>query len=478
MLDKVARPLLHGRLNSTFADQLGHAARIEQEGIRFRIALVYDLCIPRTRDPLRKLADRSRRAANVVNAGGTLWADLPLGVLFGLILWIYFSGDDSRVVRIFRIAPIVLCLPLIKQMGLVFALIAALVISVDVIFSQRRNAFFGLLTVGVAVVAAIAIDASWRSYLSDHGIQRTFQSNFGVVEVFKAFIPAYSSPRQKITIEAFANHFFGKTHFTTYWILLSGCAAIAAYKSSAEDKKYEVAVQVGGAFLGLLLYLALLLVLYMFTFSEFEGTRVASINRYTNTYLLGLLIGFGGLFVANVCSGRSCKHEKIWIGVVAFLFIAPNFGRIVNDVVRGVTGVAAPYLASEIRAQGDEVSRVTPQNAKIYFLWAGGSNDESVIFNYSIHPRTSNTSCSNIRPKSAKSDESEPNICWLDPAEAFSRLVKHDYVFVGKVSDELRSLLFAPLGMHEVPSGAIYSIVDKAGTLKLERVDPKAPVAP
>jgi hypothetical protein len=402
----------------------------------------------------------------------TLWADLPLGLLFGLVLWTYFSSDEPIQNRVIKLAPVLLCMVLMKQMGLVFVAIAVLIMLVNVVFtSEKRMAREGILVVMLLIIA-IAIDWTWKAYLKEQGIQRTFQSSFGIVDVFKAFIPAYSSDRQKITIEVFVNHFFAKTHFTTYWILLTLVAALGAYKSSPNEKKRSMLFNIGAGYAGLFLYLALLLVLYMFSFSEFEGTRVASLNRYTNTYLLGLLVGFGGVFAANAVSGEIWAAKKRWIGVMAFLFIAPHIGRAVNDMVNSYAGASPRYEAVQIRLQADRVNALTGNDARIYYLWARGSNDESVIFNYGIYPRTSNRTCSNIRPKSVKIDVSDPWACSIDLGQFEAQLANYDYIFIGRSSEEFKTSFLEPYGVNESTTGDLFAITGKPSAIRFQKLAP------
>lgn len=402
----------------------------------------------------------------------TLWADLPLGLLFGLALWVYFSSEDPNISRLLKLAPLLLCMVLMKQMGLVFVALAALILLVDIVFASKKSMIRGAMLIAMLVIVAIVIDSAWKGYLREQGIQRTFQSNFDVIEVFKAFIPAYSTIRQKITIEVFINHFFAKTHFTTYWIILSLVAALGAYKSSPNEKKRSMLFNIGAGYAGLFLYLALLLVLYMFSFSEFEGTRVASLNRYTNTYLLGLLVGFGGVFATNAVSGTIWAAKKRWIGVMAFLFIAPHIGRAVNDMVNSYAGASPRYEAVQIRLQADRVNALTGNDARIYYLWAGGSNDESVIFNYGIYPRTSNRTCSNIRPKGVKIDVSDPWACSIDLGQFEAQLANYDYIFIGRSSEEFKTPFLEPYGVNESATGDLFAITGKPSAIRFQKLAP------
>jgi hypothetical protein len=251
--------------------------------------------------------------------------------------------------------------------------------------------------------------------------------------------------------------------------LLTFVSAIAAYSSSHSKVRHLVLVRIGAGYLGLTIYLALLLVLYMFSFSEFEGVRVASIDRYTKTYLLGLLIAFGGLFFVNAITGETWRWKKLWIGAIAFLFIAPNIGRVVVDLATSVGSKKSRLGAVKIRSEASRVAELTSSTAKIYFIWSDGSNDESVIFNYGVFPRFSNRSCSSIRPKHVMIDANDPWSCSMDLKQFATRIADYDYLYVGKISEELRNSFFLPMGINEISAGELYSISGEPGNIILEK---------
>ena len=91
-----------------------------------------------------------------------LWADLPLGLLFGPVLWIYFSSDDPIETRVSKLAPMLLCMVLIKQMGLVFVAIAVLIMLVNVVFTSKNRMAREVIIVVLLIIVAIAIDSTWK----------------------------------------------------------------------------------------------------------------------------------------------------------------------------------------------------------------------------------------------------------------------------------------------------------------------------
>ena len=84
----------------------------------------------------------------------------------------------------------------------------------------------------------------------------------------------------------------------------------------------------------------------------------------------------------------------------------------------------------------DQVLLLTPSNAKIYFVYSDGSNDESSIFNYLISPRISNTSCSFIRPPDILVSDSQPWTCALSLDDFKAKIFSYDFVVFAKVSQE------------------------------------------
>ena len=58
----------------------------------------------------------------------------------------------------------------------------------------------------------------------------------------------------------------------------------------------------------------------------------------------------------------------------------------------------------------------------------------------------------------------------MDFEQFQSKIADYDYLFVGKVSDDLRDSFFLPMGVNEISAGDFFSISGVPGSLKLKKL--------
>ncbi len=390
---------------------------------------------------------------------GTLSVDLLLGISFGLTWHVYYSLDqqcDSSK-RIGAAVPIILFIILLKPIGILFAAISICVIFLDYL-KMNQTGLRWRLTTSVAICISILIFyATWKIYLSKQGINPTFPTTFTFTDIFNAFNFDLATQRQVITITNFLNQIFFSFDRTTYWFLISfSLLAVIFFISKHAKIKFSILPYLF-VYAGLCVYLAALLVLYLFSFSEWEGTRLASIDRYTKTYIIGVLVFFGGriIFLAN---GRSLNWSlKLGVSLLSLLLIAPNLGYVTRDIKR-IVFKQDPSYVDRVVAVADQVLLRTPSNAKIYFVYSDGSNDESGIFNYLITPRTSNSNCSFIRPPDIAFSDSQPWACALSLDDFRAKITSFDFVVLAKVSQEFIDYYLSPMKIQFNITQPIFSI--------------------
>ncbi len=400
----------------------------------------------------------------------TLQADLSLGLLFGTSLLLYFSSTQKNWRRILVAMPLLLMLPLVKQIGLVFFCIALAIIFAEMLFI--RGGFDKRAAAALVFIfsAGLGLETAWRNYLQDVGISRNFEAKFSFLEALKAFNPVYASEHQTSVLSAFLKYFFLETHKSTYWLLLVFLTLVATYLLSDSTNRRALSIRALASGVGFVMYLTLLALLYMFSFSEWEAVRLASIARYTNTYLLGLLICFGGMFIVSVSNDMSLLRKRLWIGSLIFLFMMPNIGRVVRDIYESVSWRESKHGFVGLSREAQRVSALTPMDAKIYFLWSDGTNDPSVVFSYGVFPRHSSTSCSNLRAKDTPAAADDPWSCAMDTDDFSRKISGYDYLYIGRTSETLKKSFFSPLGVKEIQAGDLFSIVKGLGTITLRKI--------
>ncbi len=328
----------------------------------------------------------------------SLWADLLLGVGFGIALHIYFDLQwKNRSAALIAALPVLLFMVQVKQIGILFAFFALLIMLVDYIRKEKSGVFIKTVLIGAAAILLILFDTTWKNYLIVNEVDKTFSLKLSLDTIISAFNPATMNQGQYVTIQKFIDHLFFSHHLSTYWFLISliMLAAIVKFRNiKISDTDVFIYLSVYIMFFA---YMFILLLLYLFAFGDHKGTKLGSIERYTITYILGVLIFLGGIII-NISETQSNRSKKIWLVLIALAIVLPNTGRLLMDLTRVVNNSPPAHTAGIIHRMSKSVIEKTPENSKIYIIWSEGSNDESVIFNYYLMPRKNNADCIFIKP--------------------------------------------------------------------------------
>ena len=258
----------------------------------------------------------------------------------------------------------------------------------------------------------------------------------------------------------FVKQIFFSFDQSTYWFFVCVMTVLAIFFLSKTARiKFSILPHVA-VLIGFFGYLFLLLILYMFSFGEWEGTRLASIDRYTKTYLLGVLFFLWArvIFITRLAVPIKASSLLLFIGL-SLLLILPNLTYMKRDLNRFIFKNDPSYVDNVV-VIADQVLNSTPSTAKIYFIYSDGSNDESNVFNYLIGSRKSNKDCSFIRPPEAAHSDSQPWVCKVSLEDFQVKLTSYDFVAFAKVSKEFVDYYLRPLKIDlDQTQNKIFSIV-------------------
>lgn len=388
---------------------------------------------------------------------GTLSTDLLLGLCFGLALHVYFNQNtNDKSSALFSAIPICLFMILLKPIGILFALIAIGVIFLDYLQNSSQTFFYSFLTLTTTLGIVFLTYASWKIHLRHLGISETFTTKFTANDIYQAFNTTSATERQALTIDNFIKQLFFSFDQSTYWFLVCLLCFLAIFFTSKATRVKFFILPYLSVLMGFFGYLFVLLLLYMFSFSEWEGTRLASIDRYTKTYIVGALFFlWGRLIFLNQLETITKTGATLFIGI-ALLLAVPNLTYVKRDFVRLIFKTDRSYVDNVV-ATADQVLSTTPSNSKIYFVYSDGSNDESNVFNYLITPRKSNKDCSFIRPPFSADVISQPWFCKLSLEDFKTKLSGYDFVVFAKVSQEFIDYYLHPLKIDQHRS-VIFSV--------------------
>ena len=401
----------------------------------------------------------------------SLQTDMLLGSTFGAALIIYHCYKEKETnISILLAAPAIISLVLIKQIGIVFALFAIFYILIDILISKKNETIKKLLILFLVLACTLALRNTWIDYLSSENIEISKYPKVGIFEVFSVFFLGNANEFQQTVIKNYIDYLFFSHHTSTYWFLVS---LIMVYVNNSITNKSELQNKrilnyiLFGCFS---VYLFILLVLYMYTFSPWEGIRIASATRYIKSMSIAMVMLFYVEFLIIIQKPGFFKLHKSKIILIYILLIIPNLGRAVNDIAISFSGKITDTGAEKIEQMANFVKKRTPVNAKIYFVWSNNTDDNTVIFNYGIYPRKTNGGCASIKHIRMPRSEDDPWSCFLT-LEKFKTAVKdYDYLYIAYSSIEFKESFFVHINDKENPLG-LFKIINKENKITLVRMD-------
>lgn len=398
----------------------------------------------------------------------SLWADLLLGFSFGIGLYVYFNQEwRGKNTALFATMPILLYTIQVKQIGILFSIFTLAIIGVDYLKYEKYKLYKKLIKIVLILIILMLFQWTWKNYLDTQGMQRAF--NLSLTQVFSLFNQVTISDRQSITVSRFIDYFFFSHHLSTFWfiatlLLLGG---IVAFKN-INNLELKLTPFILSYFL-FIAYSLVLLLLYLFSFSPWEGPRLASIDRYILTYILGLLIFLGGTLI-NISSEDKTIKYKILVIAISMIIILPNSGRILLDTFRVMLNTYPFHTAGEISQISKYVKEKTPDNSKIYIIWSEGSNDEGVIFSYFLRPRLSNTGCSFVKPPNTIKTENDIWSCLMSIEQFNETISSYDYLLLARPSEEFVNYFVEKLNIEYAGNQSMLFKIVNSKELKLVKV--------
>ncbi|MDG4476045.1 hypothetical protein [Thiovibrio frasassiensis] len=404
----------------------------------------------------------------------TLQVDLVLGLLFGVSLFEYFFFKNSgNFVRIIMLLPVVIVFPVIKQIGIFFSLSIAAIVIFDICFNaiNFRNKFKLISVAFLMISFALLAHASWSIHVENINVEKTFNNlQISPSDLLNAFDENLSTERQKATIANYLDKIFpdfigrdNRLSTQYFWALICVLFIFLIIRESHVDNRkwwqdLSVFFLIAVCFVG---YLLLLLFVYLFSFGAYEGVRLASFERYVNTFLVGVIVFLFGISVSRYFHSERSSFRAVMLVIVCLMAALPNSINMLKDVARIIIGkkYEAVSIVSEY-ARG--VTKNTPSGAKIFFVWQNSSGHEYHVFSYGILPRRSNVGnwCWSIgAPYSA----GDVWTCQKSSNDFDSLLMAHDFLFVGHSDERFRKQYLGSFGLEEIKDGSLYKIINYSG---------------
>ena len=329
----------------------------------------------------------------------TIYADPMLASVFAGCLGLALKPRSGRIDDV-ALAVCLCGFVLLKDIATVFATLSLALYCLNVFHSQdaTNSAIRQRITqtgtaLFISIAALFAVLRSWQWYVSVIGTSK----NEPLHVTLKTFTEAAFQSRLGTTVSGFIFQVFKPDYFSgsfgsqSFNLSLAGVVAaivvigVLIVALTPSPRRMTMLFSVGGMFAGALGYLLLLLWLYLTYFTEYEGTRLASFDRYSMTYLLAWGLASSALLIATI--SRFAPRYLIAIPLLglslAFAFAPAKF---YTDVRRTPIDQASFEKKKKTQALADEVRKHIKPDEKVYFIAQNTNGYERHLFDYAMLP--------------------------------------------------------------------------------------------
>lgn len=334
----------------------------------------------------------------------TVYIDPFLGFLAGAGFAAVFLDEDRDWVYSLYIWLLCATLILAKDSGMLFALLLAAAYCISIFdgakrsgeSTSRRQQF---LLAGVSLLFVLLPKLLWSLELKTSNALIMFTGKVDLVRLLKVLIGRDNTYLSTV----FRNWGSALVHrrislgYTggevSYYILFLATALFAflLYKLFAAKKPqfrrtrgWVVLIMIAE----IVIFLFGLCVMYMFKFSEYEATQLASFARYTNTVFLAawITVGFIALHAIDLAPSRDRKQALEAVLLCVVLAVAPMgniYSFVRGNTVRESVATRAPYAELS-----DKIMDVCDGKSTVYFISQENSGFDYWVTRFSVRPNS------------------------------------------------------------------------------------------
>lgn len=331
----------------------------------------------------------------------TIYCDPLVAAVFAGCLALAIKPVESRV----DIWVLAICLSgflLLKDIAFVLTVLVLFVYVLGVFHSSpfepditRRDQIIRTIKgLGICLAAVSIVILSWKWYVSVIGTEKTEMLRL----TLEGWMQEPYRQRAGTTITAFVHAILKSGYFVGEFKKISlnlsmlmvifmtiGFGGLVVLFSSKGKRGHALLIVLASA-AGAVAYLLLLLWLYLTYFTEYEGTRLASFDRYSMTFLLAwLLVSFAWLM-----SVLSEKYKQSYFLLIPFICAVVVFCfapvRFYADIKRLELDQVSFEKRKATQALSDQVRQHIKPGEKVYFLAQNSNGYERHLFDYAMLP--------------------------------------------------------------------------------------------
>jgi len=288
----------------------------------------------------------------------TIYVDTILGVLFGLSLLYYFVYRyEESLYGILMVTATVSMMVLTKDMGLLLAVGIFGIIIVDMLFFKRKalrlissqtpgllNKSGKLLLLLLPLLCTVFFRVSWANltaFLDDKSVESAVTAGY-----LGNLLSGQLEPYQQYTMSRFINATIYsnvanfKMSVVVFSLLFVMVTFLLAFLLKKRSENLRIMTSSLILTIGLYCYHVVTLLVMFFIFSEWESVRLAGYDRYTSTYMLGMLM----FLLVFPATDNDIKKKFSFKKLVRILF--PDGPLKVKDYLSGAREIAVTVLVA------------------------------------------------------------------------------------------------------------------------------------
>ena len=290
---------------------------------------------------------------------------------------------------------------LLKDMAVVFTALVLAIYAINIAtagngqsamppWARARQLGTALVICGLAVGAVLR---SWAWYVS---MIDTTKTSFAHLSLDSFRQEAFQARFGK-TVTTFVDHLLKQDYFASDTVLGRFGVSLAQLAIAlvllglimtavaVRQRRTFTFLATLAIFAGAVGYLLFLLWLYLAFFTEYEGVRVASFERYSMTYLLAWLLVAYTLLMSELARFRSK-----WVSLIPIAGLVLTFGfaptRFISDAHGIQVDPASLEKMKKAKTLAQAVRKHVKPNERVYFLAQNSNGYERHLFDYAMVP--------------------------------------------------------------------------------------------
>ena len=326
----------------------------------------------------------------------TLYVEPLLAFMFAGMLLDLLWNNEKDVFFDIRFILMISLLVLVKDTGMLFGVFfLAAYIAIKIDGSLKNISREKIFLAAGGVLALLLPKMLWSLNNSFNHVKKSFENSFDFASLINVITGNELSYRRKVMgnyIEELAYDYkqLGETNVYFNYIVIAlmllallSVMIYLAIRKCGVSKKKAVMTEITGYSL-FIVYIAGLMITYMYKFSEFEAVELASFSRYALIVYLGL-----SLFAVY---GFVIYFSKVYGGNRAFNLVILAVTVMCTPLESVITFCSGSYVAAsisqreEIQGFADFTLNSIEDGSKVWFIYENGSLETRGAYKYCVRP--------------------------------------------------------------------------------------------